>query len=349
MAIRQRKDGRWVVYYRQAGTKKTKEEYFGRGAEGEAAAKKRNRELGLRQYAHKKQASDGFLFYELAKAYAQNKQFSANSKKHLLLRLEANIFPAIGQRVAVDLKHSDLDAYVKKRMKDGVKMSTIAREITDIKAILNWSAKRQPPLIAYNPVRDYPKPTADDAIIFPPTREEIHKILQAAAPHLKRAIHLAYYIGMRPGAAELLSLTWANVNFEAQTIEVLSARKGGPIRRTVDLHPAFVPVVMAWYVEDQKYYKSKKIGSRAIVHFYGKQIKTIKTAWKNALFNAKITRRLRPYDMRHEFVSRAIEGGADIKTISEIVGSSPRTLMQTYQHVSNPMRKQTIANMPGLE
>jgi integrase len=153
---------------------------------------------------------------------------------------------------------------------------------------------------------------------------------------------------MRPGAVELLSLTWGNVNWDGRTIEVLSARKGGPIRRTVDLHPDFFPILAAWHKDDQALFKEKKIGNRPIIHWRKKPIRRIHKTWWGTLERANITRRLRPYDMRHWFVSRAIEGGADIKTISEIVGSSPRTLMQTYQHVSNPQRRQAIAKMKGL-
>jgi len=351
MAVTCKKDGRWVVYYRDpAASGKTIFEYFGRGAEAEAAAKKRNRELGLRRYKKEKPPQDpGPMFYELANAYVINKQFNDNSRHHLKLRLKANIFPAIGQKKASALTHSDLDRYVKSRVRQGVKYSTIAREITDIKAILNWAARRQPPLIPANPVRDYPKPKADDAIIMPPTRSEMAAILAHASDHLCRAIHLAYYIGMRPGAVELLSLTWGAVNWENQTIHVISAKKGGPIGRSVDLHTKFLPVLEKWHEADQKQHKKTDISSRTIIHFNGKPIARIHKTWKNTLIRAGITRRIRPYDMRHEFVTRALEGGADLKTVSEIVGSSPRTIMQTYQHVSNPLRKRTINSMDELQ
>ena len=338
------------MYYRDmGGSGKQIKEYFGRGAEGEVAAKKRNRELGLRNYKPKKTPRNGIFFYKLAKAYAQNKGFNPNSKKHLLIRLQANILPFFGQRIAEELKHSDLDKYVKKRTDDGVKFSTIAREITDIKAILTWSARRIPPLIAVNPLRDYQKPKADDEVIFPPTKKEIQAILAHAPDHLARAIYLAYYTGMRPGRVELLSMTWRYVNFEAQTLEVLSAHKGGPIRRTVDIHPEFLALLKEWFKEDRKTFEEEDISDRPMVHWAGKPVGRILKSWKTAVAKAGITRRLRPYDIRHQFVTRAIEGGADIKTVSEIVGSSPRTLMHTYQHVSNPLRKRTILNMEGLE
>ena len=70
----------------------------------------------------------------------------------------------------VDIKHSDLDAYVNKRRRT-VKYSTIRRELTDVKAIINWAASRRPPI--------------DDEIIPPPTPEETDAINKETAPHLK--------------------------------------------------------------------------------------------------------------------------------------------------------------------
>ncbi len=347
MGVKQRKDGRWVCYYRaRDGSGKTVYEYFGRGQEGLAAARQRDDELGLRRYKPKKSKGTGTPFYQLAKAYTTNKQFNENSRKHLDIRLEINILPFFGNRIAEDLKHSDMDQYVKHRLAQGVKFSTISRELTDVKAILNWSTRRQPPLIAINPVRDYQKPKPDDAIVFPPTRAEVQAILAAASEHIKRAIFLSYYTGLRPGAVELLSLVWENINWESESLQVLSAHKGGPIRRVVDLHADFFPLLIQWHKKDKLLWKKKDISDRPIIHYHKKPIKKIQTAWAGTLKRAKITRRIRPYDLRHEFVTRALEGGADLKTVSEIVGSAPGTLMKHYQHVSNPLRKRTIN---GLE
>ena len=193
MAITQLPDGRWICYYRvqeirperiAAGKKnRTKKEYFGRGADAEAKANKRNAELNLKKRrppAH----TLGPAFKDLAESYTKNKGFNPNSKKLLKIRLAANILPFFGRLPAIKITDQDLDNYVAKRRADpvrgssgkilryGVKNSTIARELTDIKAILSWSAARRPPLVPFNPVRDYKKPAEDNEIILPPTQKE---------------------------------------------------------------------------------------------------------------------------------------------------------------------------------
>ncbi|MFC1858162.1 tyrosine-type recombinase/integrase [Thermodesulfobacteriota bacterium] len=70
-------------------------------------------------------------------------------------------------------------------------------------------------------------------------------------------------------------------------------------------------------------------------------------SWECALKKAKIQRRLRPYDLRHYFVTRCLEEGADLKAVSEVVGSRPDTLWRHYQHVSRDLRRRAVAAVPG--
>ena len=116
MAVTQLKDGRWICYYRlkgEGGKSRIKKEYFGRGAGARAAAQKRNEELDLRPRRSRK-ITQGPAFGEFAKEYIQNKKFSANSKKHLLIRLNANILPVFGNTPAIRITDRDVDDYVKK-------------------------------------------------------------------------------------------------------------------------------------------------------------------------------------------------------------------------------------------
>ena len=341
MAVRELKDGRWICYYRRDG--KQVSEYFGRGADGEAAALKRDGELGLKKRRPRKKLGNlGPTFSEISESYRKNKNFSANSLKMLNIRLNANIHPVFENMRAIKITDQDLDNYVQKRRRDGVRFSTIHREITDIKAILNWGVSRRPPLIKFNPVRDYKKPKPDYEVIPPPTQEEINRILAVATPALKRAIFISYYLGLRPGAVELLSLQWINVNWGKKIILVESAHKGGPPKREVPIiHDDFLKLLTKWHKEDN--------GEGYLVHYRGRPLKKLQTPWKKAIKKAGINRRIRPYDLRHNFITRALEKGADMKALSEVVGSRPETIMKFYQHVTSDIHRQTVAKIPALE
>lgn len=128
MAVTQLPDGRWICYYRvrdPEGKSRIKKEYFGRGIEAEASARKRDSEVGLEK---KYQPTPrGYTFGDLALAYAKAKNFSPNSLYHLNIRLNANILPFFQHRIALKLTDQDLDRYIQKRRRS-VKDSTIRRE-----------------------------------------------------------------------------------------------------------------------------------------------------------------------------------------------------------------------------
>jgi integrase len=342
MSVHQLEDGRWFVkIYDPSKPSKSRREYFGRGAGAEIKARNRDQELDFKRTKPRADDDSGPLFHELATEYLLNKNFNDNSLKLCTLRLEKIIIPVIGQIPAIRLTYDDLDKYVRKR-RQTVKANTVRREVVDIKAILNWAVKRRPPMLSMNPIRDYQPPPADDDIITPPTISEVEAILKYANDRLYRAIKIAWYTGLRPGAVELFSLRWNSVLWDIGLLRITSADKGGLRIRDVPIHPDFVEELRSWTNKDND-------PAGYIIHHKGQPITSLKVAWKYAKEKANITRRLRLYDLRHFFVTTAIESGSDYKTLSTIVGSSPETLRRHYQHVSGAAKVSLIERMPNLK
>lgn len=348
MAVQQLPDGRWACYYKDPIRKKQVREYFGRGPDAEALARKRNKELAFRR-GRPPRTNYGPTFAELAKHYYRQKGFDRKPNETLSYRLDKAINPLIGHLHAMSMTATHLENYIDRRRHDGVKDSSISRELTDIKAILNWSVKRRPQLIPVNPVRDFKAPSFRYEVIMPPEPDELDAIYQNAQSHLQRFIVLASYIGARPGAVELLALKWSSVSWARCTIGVVSANKGGPPYRAVPIHDGLFGQLKDWYEADKKKY-GKHAAKMAIVHYWGEPVKSIKRAWRSALKGAGITRRIRPYDLRHRFVTSALENGADIGALADIVGSRPETLRKYYQHVTAEMHRKTLQKIgdPGI-
>ncbi len=355
MSVSQLNDGRWCVRGRPGywpDEPKRTQEYFGRGVGAEQAARARDMELGGRSA---RAPASGPTFAELAKEYFEKRRWSPKSRKELKIRLEAILLPAIGHRRAVRLQHADLDLYVERRRahrtKRGsfVKDSTIRRELTDIKSILNWAVKRRPPLLAFNPVATYQAPESDNDVIIPPSPDEAAAIYQAAAEHLRRAITLSWYLGLRPGRVELLGMRWADVSLQVGVIRVRSANKGGPKFRDVPIHSGLRKHLEAWQKADRAATKKKDIERLPIIHYQGRQILKFQSSWEGALRRAKIKRRIRPYDLRHAFASRALEAGADVGAVSHAMGSRPETIRAHYQHVTREMTRRTVELIPELD
>ena len=182
MSVHQLKDGRWIVQHRIKKTGKIKREYFGRGPEGEKAAFVRNGELNLRGYKRIVQGHSAF-FNDLVNAYADSRVgiVQETTLVNFMWKMDGVILPELGHIRAMNITPKRIDRYVKKRLstktkKDTlVKRTTVHRELSDIKAVLNWSAKRN--YIAFNPLQNHEMPKRDDAIIMPPSSDEIEAIL----------------------------------------------------------------------------------------------------------------------------------------------------------------------------
>jgi integrase len=356
MSVHLRKDGRWCVDWVDRESKKHLRKYFGRGPEAEVVARDFNTGLGLHPWEHRTPQANSAYFIDLLNAYTQAKisVIQPVSMKNLLWKMSGVIVPEIGSLKASQITPQRIDAYVSKRLKKPIrfdsdkkpvgypKRTTIHREISDIKAVLNWAVKRR--LISFNPITAYEMPKRDDAVILPPSEDEIARILAVAPHHLRRSILISYYTGLRPGARELFSMVWQDVSFETGTILVRSARKGGIKTRLVPIHKRFLPELLTWKDQDAN------AGRKFLIHFRGKQVHSIKKSFGTAKRKAGISRRIRLYDLRHGFASMALRAGADLRSVSEIMGHSrPDTTSRIYQHTDSIMHQDVISRIPMVK
>lgn len=335
MSVSRLPDGRWLVQHepgRDPDRPKSRKRYFGRGPGAEAAARAWNEEI------HRKApqvSSPRFVAICNDFVAAKASTLAATTMARLLVRLRGTILPEIGQAYATEITPAWLDRYASARVKDGVKRTTVHREISDIRSILRWAEKRR--LIASNPMAGFEMPRRDDARISPPSEAEFRAILACAVPHLQRAMLISWYTGLRPGIEELLSLRWDAVDMVGGLLMVVSAQKGGLPRRMVPLHRELIEHLRRWYQEDEA------AGHGYLVHYNGGRVNSLKTAWKNAKRRAMVTRRLRLYDIRHACATNLLAAGANLKAVSEILGhASPDMTMRVYQHVSDDLRRQAI-------
>jgi integrase len=343
MSVHQTKTGAWFVIYRPAPKAKQKKEWFGRGELNRLRAIKRDEEIKILTGRAKEEA---VTFKELASLYhlGHSRQDSTTYNDHYKFKI---ILPLVGNHVAENLSPRILDDYVKARIEKSVKRSTISREIRLIRAVMSFAEQQDPPLIFRNPIARYKfKSVNDKEVPYPPSQSEIQRILNAAEPHLQRAILIMWHTGMRPGK-EMLSLSWEDIDLAGRSMRVVSARKGGPAIRIVPIE-GLHGHLERWFEQDRRAFEDQ-ITSVALIHYRGQRIGSLKRAWSTAKMRAGITRKLRPYDLRHGFVTQALQSGEDLKSVSQIIGHSrPDTTLREYQHVTTEQHRKVVRNVPDL-
>jgi integrase len=377
MSIHTRKDGTvFVKYYEKMpdGSRKERREYFGKKPGAEQQAHERNDELkaggAIAQYDRQTRAAALPQFKDLAAEYlaAKTNDMSPKSASNLFYSLSKVILPEIGYLHIDQITPHRLDQYAKKRLKtnvtkwvgngarrrrkpvkdaDGnikkISKTSVHRELSNIIAVLNWAADPARKYIPKNPVSGYKKPKRDDQIIRPPDSGEIKEILKHAPAHLKRALLINYYTGLRPGNAELHGMQWYDVDWYDKTILVRSALKGGPVKRAVAIHPALFKLLLEWKEEDEGN------DHPYIIHWKGKRVNSLKRSFATAKKKAKISRRIRPYDFRHAAITQMILNG-DLKAASETAGhSNIEITIKQYEHITSKIKRDTVDSIEEID
>lgn len=345
MPIYRRKDGLWSVYYYRDHKKVF--EYFGRGELGEARARAREAQL---QAERPHRICSGPTIELLLSEYHKRHLREASTMDTDWYRLDRVLLPALGTAYAEALTTDQVDDYVRARLDAGRKPSTVTREIAILKAAYAWAERRQPPLVLRNPMRAYRiqrgkhhKPVAEAA---PISQDELRKLAAHAPDHLLRAMLLLWYGGERPGR-ELLGITWGDVDLEGRRIRIVSAHKGAAPVRWIPIHSALAPKLLEWLEKDKP--MADRVEAIPLVHYKGRQVKSLKTAWVTAKRRAGITRKLRLYDFRHAWFSNALRGGADLKSTSEVGGHSRAdTTMLFYQHTTMEQHRAAVESVPDF-
>lgn len=282
----------------------------------------------------------GPVFAELVNEYTTAKTTSMSdlSMSNLLYKMGRVILPELGNLPATRIDHTRLDQYVAMRAAT-VKNTTIHRELSDIRAVLNWSARRG--LISANPMAGFEMPKRDDAIILPLSHGEIEAIIAHSPEHLKRAMLLSFFCGMRPGAVELLSIRYNQVNWSEGTIMIISAQKGGVDRREVHIHNNLP--LRQWFELDGA------DPEQYIITWQGKPVSSLKRSWATAKKAAGVGgRKIPPYSLRKSFVTTLLHLGVDPKTIADIAGHDVHTMLKHYAHSSSAISISAISQLPDM-
>lgn len=272
-------------------------------------------------------------------AYLKEKRLSQSSFRAHLSTMKP-VLAVLGSKPVQEITRYDIDS-LKKTFLDGtIKPVTARARLSILRTLIRWCAENgiidQVPMFPKLPAANYEK-------FIPPTPDDLAAICSVSAPHLIRVALLGAQLGVRVGPSELLKMEWSHIDFTRGVARVRAARKRADQPwREVPIRENLLRLMREWYEEDSN------IGMEYIIHYKGKKVDSVKKAWAGALSRAGITRRIRPYDLRHAFATEAIAAGVDIKTVAQIMGDDPRMLLEHYQHVADKQKRAAVEALPEI-
>jgi len=143
--------------------------------------------------------------------------------------------------------------------------------------------------------------------------------------HLQPIVLLALNTGLRRG--EIFNLEWSDIDFLHDRLTVKAASAKGAKTRHIPLNATVRTILKRWQKQTSDtglVFPSKK----------GKRLDNISSAWHKLVVDAEIED-LTFHDLRHDFATKILKAGADIVTVSKLLGHSDLKMTLRYSHVTD--------------
>ncbi len=239
--------------------------------------------------------------------------------------------------------------YLARLQGQNLSAATINRRLTVIRVfhrflVREGLASRDPTLHLLSPKHQQTLPqflsVSEAATLLDRMRDLVNSASGKHLPLLLRdyaMLELLYATGIRVG--ELVSLRVDSLNLETGFVRVFG--KGGK-ERLVPLGSAAIEALHRYLTESRPILER---GRGNPMLFLSKQGKGLRRETVIRLVerytNLLLDRQLSPHKLRHTFATHLLQGGADLRSIQELLGHARITTTQRYTHLVTPQLRQT--------
>jgi integrase/recombinase XerC len=227
----------------------------------------------------------------------------------------------------------------------GYARSSIARKAASVRTFYMWAWRRG--LAKTNPAALLGRPAS--ASRLPTVLKEAEAARLTTAPHGedpiasrdRAVLELLYGSGLR--VAELCGLDVADVDLDAQRVRVMGK---GSKERVVPVGDFAAQAVREYLLGGRAWFLDRALRAstgKGMAHLDGlflnrrgkrltpRDARTIVEGYVAEMLQG---RKVSPHTLRHSFATHLLEGGADIRTVQELLGHASLATTQRYTHVS---------------
>ena len=218
-----------------------------------------------------------------------------------------------------------------------------------MKTLFRWAASEDVALVGKNPIASFkfpkkPQGAAEVTVIPAELVSEVLWALEQSSPNDNKWHLLANFMlqtGMR--TAEAFGIQWADVDWTAKRVLVhqnltithgLRNRTKTGQARWVPLNPTALSILE----------ERKQLTTCEQVFPWNRQ--SFMTTFRNCMGrlygSGVISKRFRPYDLRHTHISALLEKGIPVTQIASWAGNSPAMIWQHYAATTNTYEMPTL-------
>jgi site-specific recombinase XerD len=244
----------------------------------------------------------------------------------------------------VDVRHRDVRRYAAGLSSAGAAPATVARKLAAIRGLYGFLVRTE--RAGQNPAELVSSPKRAEKLPRVLSTEQMRVLLERIPAHTplelrdRAMLELAYSCGLR--CEEIVNLDEGALDYETEQLRVLG--KGSKER----LLPVGTPAQKALRRYTERGRRALGVDPRERALFLSKS--------GRRLSNSDVTRRLglwtreaalaagvSPHSLRHSFATHLLEGGADLRTIQELLGHASISTTQVYTRVDAARLRDTYA------
>lgn len=282
---------------------------------------------------------------EMLDAFARHLLGERNRSSHTAraylgdVRSMSAALDAAGVHALEDVRLGDLRSWLSAQSSAGASPVTVGRRAAAIRTFFRWARHTgrvgtDPSLRLVSPRKGRHLP----AVLKQADATRVMDLAAVAADdddpvhHRDRAmLELLYASGMRVG--ELTALDLDDLDLDRRVARVLGK---GATERTVPFGVPAAQAVRHWRVEGRPRLVTAQSGPALFLGRRGGRIdqRQVRSVVHQALAHLSDAPDLGPHGLRHSFATHLLEGGADLRTVQEVLGHASLATTQIYTHVS---------------
>lgn len=225
----------------------------------------------------------------------------------------------------------------------GYERTTIARRLACLRSLFRYCVREQ--LCTTNPAKALRTPRISRKLPHYLNTREVSSLLEAPPANTpmglrdRAVLETLYTAGLR--VAELVAV---NLSDWDQDANILRVRGKGKKERIAPVGSYAQKALDRWIEQRQLGQKSSQADRDAVfLNKYGQRITTrsIGRMIEKYLKQTALSNKTSPHTLRHSFATHLLDGGADLRSVQELLGHKSLTTTQIYTHVSTARLRDT--------
>lgn len=235
----------------------------------------------------------------------------------------------------LDTDHRTLRRFLAEQDRARYSRRTIARRLAAVRSFYRFMVQRgmaatSPAVVLATPKLPRDLPTVAPESLLASLIETPDARVPAGARD-RAILELLYATGLR--VSELSGLDLGSLDLAGGTVRVMGK---GSKERIVPMHPEAVRRLREYLASARPHLSGPDSAGAVFLNRRGTRFMPggIRRMLERHLTTLGASKQITPHDLRHSFATHLLEGGADLRTVQELLGHVALSTTQIYTHVS---------------